>query len=101
MKGFTKLHPGILEDLRGTYAGLSHPVAIDHLAKLGVTAVRALPVHQFVHDNHLRKACGTTGATTRSAFSLRTTSMRRHRLPAAQCRSSSRWFARCTMQGSR
>ncbi|MEZ5376011.1 MAG: glycogen debranching protein GlgX [Acidimicrobiales bacterium] len=55
VKGFTKLHPGIPEDLRGTYAGLSHPVAIDHLAKLGVTAVELLPVHQFVHDNHLRE----------------------------------------------
>ncbi|HEX5926042.1 MAG TPA: glycogen debranching protein GlgX, partial [Baekduia sp.] len=50
VKGFTKRHPEIPEALRGTYAGLGHPVAIDHLLRLGVTAVELLPVHQFVHD---------------------------------------------------
>ena len=53
VKGFTKRHPGIPEELRGTYAGLAHPVAIDYLKTLGVTAVELLPVHQFVHDSHL------------------------------------------------
>ena len=33
------------EQLRGTYAGLAHPAAIEHLKKLGVTAVELLPVH--------------------------------------------------------
>jgi isoamylase len=51
--GFTKLHPGIPEELRGTYAGLAHPAAIEHLVKLGVTAVELLPVHQFAHEDHL------------------------------------------------
>ncbi|MBC9730565.1 glycogen debranching protein GlgX [Streptomyces sp. TRM68367] len=53
VRGFTKLHPGIPEELRGTYAGLAHPAAIEHLAKLGVTAVELLPVHQFAHEDHL------------------------------------------------
>ncbi|WP_128380141.1 glycogen debranching protein GlgX [Streptomyces cavernae] len=53
VKGFTKLHPGIPEELRGTYAGLGHPAAIEHLVKLGVTAVELLPVHQFAHEDHL------------------------------------------------
>ncbi len=53
VKGFTKLHPGIPEELRGTYAGLAHPAAIEHLVKLGVTAVELLPVHQFAHEDHL------------------------------------------------
>ncbi len=53
VKGFTKLHPGIPEELRGTYAGLAHPAAIEHLTKLGVTAVELLPVHEFLHDAHL------------------------------------------------
>ncbi|MFP3987789.1 glycogen debranching protein GlgX [Streptomyces sp. E11-3] len=53
VKGFTKLHPGIPEELRGTYAGLAHPAAIDHLVRLGVTAVELLPVHQFAHEDHL------------------------------------------------
>jgi isoamylase len=53
VKGFTKRHPDIPHALRGTYAGLGHPVAIDHLLRLGVTAVELLPVHQFVHDAQL------------------------------------------------
>ena len=50
VKGFTKLHPSVPAELRGTYAGLAHPAAIEHLMRLGVTAVELLPVHQFVHD---------------------------------------------------
>ncbi|MBY8343264.1 glycogen debranching protein GlgX [Streptomyces spinosirectus] len=53
VRGFTKLHPGIPQDLRGTYAGLAHPAAIEHLVGLGVTAVELLPVHQFAHEDHL------------------------------------------------
>jgi isoamylase len=53
VKGFTRLHPDIPEQLRGTYAGLAHPAAIAHLQRLGVTAVELLPVHQFVHDRAL------------------------------------------------
>jgi isoamylase len=53
VKGFTMRHPGIPENLRGTYAGLAHPAAIKHLKTLGVTAVELLPVHQFVHDSLL------------------------------------------------
>ena len=53
VKGFTMRHPAIPEDLRGTYAGLAHPAAIEYLGRLGVTAVELLPVHQFLHDAHL------------------------------------------------
>ncbi|NUK03268.1 glycogen debranching protein GlgX [Streptomyces lunaelactis] len=53
VRGFTKLHPGIPEELRGTYAGLAHPAAIEHLVRLGVTAVELLPVHQYAHEDHL------------------------------------------------
>ena len=53
VKGFTERHPGIPEELRGTYLGLAHPVAIEYLRSLGVTAVELLPVHQFVHDDRL------------------------------------------------
>ncbi|MFJ3087092.1 glycogen debranching protein GlgX [Streptomyces sp. NPDC086838] len=53
VKGFTKRHPGIPEELRGTYAGLAHPAAVGHLKRLGVTAVELLPVHQFAHEDHL------------------------------------------------
>ena len=53
VKGFTKLHPDVPEELRGTYAGLAHPAVIEYLQRLGVTAVELLPVHQFVHDEQL------------------------------------------------
>ena len=53
VKGFTERHPQIPDNLRGTYAGLSHPAAIKHLRTLGVTAIELLPVHQFVHDSLL------------------------------------------------
>ncbi len=53
VKGFTETHPLIPEEIRGTYAGLSHPAAIEHLTKLGVTAVELMPVHQFVQDHYL------------------------------------------------
>src|SRR5215208_4415014 len=53
VKGFTARHPDIPEELRGTYAGLAHPAALEYLSALGVTAVELQPVHQFVHDSHL------------------------------------------------
>jgi isoamylase len=52
VKGFTKRHPDVPENLRGTYAGLAHPAAIEHLTRLGVTAVELLPIHHFVHESH-------------------------------------------------
>ncbi|MGX1760147.1 glycogen debranching protein GlgX [Streptomyces lydicus] len=53
VRGFTMRHPGIPERLRGTYAGLAHPAALEHLVRLGITAVELLPVHQFAHEDHL------------------------------------------------
>ena len=53
VKGYTQLHPDIPDELRGTYLGLAQPAIIDHLRRLGVTAVELLPVHQFVHDEAL------------------------------------------------
>ena len=53
VKGFTALHPGIPQELRGTFAGLAHPAAIEHLQLLGVTAVELMPVHHFIHPQHL------------------------------------------------
>ena len=53
VKGFTKRHPGIPEELRGTYAGLAHPTAVRYLQRLGIKAIELLPVHQFVQDSTL------------------------------------------------
>jgi isoamylase len=53
VRGFTMRHPGVPENLRGTYAGFCHPAAIEHLKRLGVTAVELLPVHAFTDDPYL------------------------------------------------
>ena len=53
VKGLTMTHPGIPDDIRGSYAAIGHPVIVEHLTSLGVTAVELLPVHQFVNDSHL------------------------------------------------
>jgi isoamylase len=53
VKGFTARHPAVPAHQRGTYAGLAHPAVIDYLGSLGVTAVELMPVHEFVHDQHL------------------------------------------------
>jgi glycogen operon protein len=53
VKGMTMRHPDVPEDLRGTYLGLASPPIVEHLQRLGITAVELLPVHQFVSDRHL------------------------------------------------
>ncbi|HYS93453.1 MAG TPA: glycogen debranching protein GlgX, partial [Candidatus Acidoferrales bacterium] len=53
VKGFTARHPQIAPELRGTYAALASPPALEHLRGLGVTAVELLPVHHSVTERHL------------------------------------------------
>ncbi|MDO5503008.1 MAG: glycogen debranching protein GlgX [Actinomycetia bacterium] len=53
VKNMTALHPDVPEELRGTYAGMAHPAVIEHLTRLGVTAVELLPIHTFAHEAHL------------------------------------------------
>ncbi|GAB6987075.1 glycogen debranching protein GlgX [Nocardioides pyridinolyticus] len=55
VKGLTQLHPDVPEDQRGTYAGVAHPAVIEHLTKLGITAIELMPVHQFVQDSTLQE----------------------------------------------
>jgi isoamylase len=53
VKGFTKLRPGVRDDLRGTFAGLASDDAVAHLKALGVTAVELLPVHHIVDERFI------------------------------------------------
>jgi glycogen operon protein len=53
VRGFTRQHPGLPEELRGTYRGLAQPQITGYLKSLGVTSVELLPVHTFVDENHL------------------------------------------------
>ncbi|WP_150306732.1 glycogen debranching protein GlgX [Planctomonas psychrotolerans] len=53
VKGLTQLHPDVPEEQRGTYSAIAHPSVIEHLRKIGATAIELMPVHQFVQDNTL------------------------------------------------
>ncbi|GLU48960.1 glycogen debranching protein GlgX [Nocardiopsis ansamitocini] len=53
VRGLTMRHPGVPESLRGTYAGLAHPVMIEYLKSLGVTAVELMPVHHSLPEHAL------------------------------------------------
>jgi isoamylase len=53
VKGFSQLHPEVPVSLRGTYAGLAHPVCIEHLRSLGVTTLSLMPVHYALTEQRL------------------------------------------------
>jgi len=55
VKGLTMQHPLIANDIRGTFAALSDSALINHLQKIGVTAIELLPVHAFTQDRHLQE----------------------------------------------
>ncbi len=53
VRGLTKCHPDVPEQHRGTYLGVAHPSVIEHLKKIGVTAVELLPIHAHADDQFL------------------------------------------------
>ncbi len=53
VKGMTQTHPGIPRGSARHLRRLSHPVIIEHLKSLNVTAIELMPVHQFMHDHRL------------------------------------------------
>ncbi|MCX7306342.1 MAG: glycogen debranching protein GlgX [Hyphomicrobiales bacterium] len=61
VRAFTMLHPGIPKRMRGTIGALAHPVIIEHLVRLGVSAVELMPVTAWIDERHL-PALGLTNA---------------------------------------
>ena len=55
VRGYTKLHPGVRKELRGTFRGLGEPEVLEQMRRLGVSAVELLPIHTFVNDDYLLK----------------------------------------------
>ena len=55
VRGFSKLHPGVLEAQRGTYAGLASDAALAHYQRLGITALSLLPVQRFIDEERLAR----------------------------------------------
>ena len=99
MRGLTMRHPDVPEPLRGTFAGLAHPPVIEHLVKLGVTAVELLPVHAFVDDRHLV----AKGLQQLLGLQLDRLLRAGAALPGRRRRSASSrpWSSGCTTPGSR
>ena len=93
VKGLTQLHPDIPEEQRGTYAGLAHPAIIEHLTKLGVTAIELMPVHQFVQDSTLleKGLRNYWGYNTIGFFAPHDDYAVQPATTASRCRSSRRW----------
>jgi glycogen operon protein len=54
VKGFTARHPKIPPELRGTYLGLAHPAAIEHMLSLGITSIELLPVHECAPEGFIQ-----------------------------------------------
>ena len=55
VKGLTYLHPEIPVEIRGTYKALGHPVMLNYLKQLGITALELLPVAQFASEPRLQR----------------------------------------------
>lgn len=55
VRGMTNLNKNVPPEIRGTYAGLAHPIVIEYLKKLGITAIELMPIHQFVNDPFLQE----------------------------------------------
>jgi len=53
VKSFTKQHPDIPEDIKGTIAALGHPIVIEHLKRIGVNAVEMMPITAWIDERHL------------------------------------------------
>ena len=53
VRGYTKLHPAVPENLRGTFEGLAHKDVVGYIKSLGVTSVELMPIHWYVDDDHL------------------------------------------------
>ncbi len=70
LRGLTMLHPDVRPDERGSFAALGHPRIIEHLQRLGVTAIELLPVHAVVHERELvsRHLCNYWGYNTLAYF---------------------------------
>jgi len=100
VKGFTKLFPGMPENLRGTYAGLGEEAVVKYIKQLGVSSIELLPVHFFINDSHLLETGLTNywGYNTIGFFApIRATP------PTAGTRSASsrKWSHAFTMRGSK
>ena len=53
VRGLSMLQQDLRPNERGTFAALGEPSFIEHLKRLGITAVELLPIHAFLQDRSL------------------------------------------------
>lgn len=53
VRGYTKQHSGVDEELRGTVAGLTAPSVLEYLSHIGVDVVELMPVAAWIDERHL------------------------------------------------
>ena len=53
VRGFTKLHPAVPPQQRGTFKGMGTKEVVAYVKSLGITTVELLPIHTFINDSHL------------------------------------------------
>jgi glycogen operon protein len=59
VKGFTRRHPGVPKEQRGTYLGVASDAAIAHLLSIGVTTVELMPIHEECDEAPLARRGAT------------------------------------------
>jgi isoamylase len=102
VKGFTARMSDVPPALRGTYAGMAHPAAIEYLQRLGVTAVELMPVHHFVHEGHLvERGLRNYWGYNSIGFLPRIATIRMAATRASRSTNSSRWSRRFTPPASK
>ena len=102
VRGLTLRHPDIPPAQRGTYAGLAHPAIVDHLQRIGVTAVELCPyISSCPSRRSLPVVSLITGVTTRSDSLPRTIATPPPGSAASRSASSRRWSGRCMKRVSR
>ncbi len=71
VRGFSMQLPGLAPELRGTYAALCSPPAIEHFRALGITTLSLLPVHYAITEAALARSARTNywGYNTLGFFS--------------------------------
>ena len=100
VRGWTKLHPEVPAEHRGTYLGLAHPAVVEHLGGSASPPSSCCRSRSIADEPALlARGARTTGATRRWASSRRTPGTRACRAPRS--RSSGRWSPPCTRRASR
>ncbi len=70
VKGFTKAHPKVQDNKRGTFAGLASRSVCSYLNWLGVTSVELMPVNAFMGERNVGMRDNYWGYETLSFFAL-------------------------------